>query len=197
MSESDNRRYYLSRGRCPSCGGKNPVIEGHTLCIDCKRVHDEGQDKRRELWRDTGRCTRCGRERDDWHKMCSACRAYMSDIKRQNSFKAKQRRDRLRAKGFCTRCGETWAEPGHAWCKRCAERHNADTRGEEYRAKVNARRQERREAGLCIDCGSPSLGRQLCPKCAEARRESAQKYRILQRIKREVEEARRANASCR
>ena len=193
MGEKENRRYYLSQGRCPRCGGKNPLIEGRCLCIECQKKHDEEQVKRRNLWRETGRCTRCGRERDDWHKMCPQCREYMSDIRRDNARKAKERRDQLRAKGFCTLCGRTWAEPGRAWCKKCEERHKEYTKGEEYRAKVKARRQQRREAGLCIDCGKPALGKQCCPECIARRKDSTRKYQIIQRIKREAEEA-RANA---
>ena len=37
-------------------------------------------------------------------------------------------------------------------------------------AALKARRQERREAGLCIDCGKPSDGKARCPACTDRNR---------------------------
>lgn len=192
MSSKENRAYYLSRGLCPRCGGKSRVVEGRVLCWECQQKKDTGQIQMRNAWREAGRCTRCGRERDSDRVLCASCRAYMSDIRRGGAKAAKDRRDRLREAGMCTRCGKTWAEPGRNWCKKCQQAHKADTKGEEYRAKVNARRRERIEAGLCVDCGKPTKdGGKLCERCRESRRDSVRKYQILQRIKKEADEARR------
>ena len=190
-SRKENRAYYLGRGLCPRCGGKNRVQEGRVLCIECQKKHDDEQINRRKLYKETGRCTRCGAERDDWHKLCARCREYMSDLYRDNAGKSKKRRDDLREKGLCTRCGKTWAEPGRSWCKKCQTAHKGYTKGPEYRAKVNAARQARRDAGLCIDCGAPTEdGKQRCQRCIEMRRDSTRKYQIMRKIKREAEKAR-------
>ena len=190
-----NRKYYLRQGRCPRCGGKNPVQEGRVLCIECQQKHDEGKKQRTILWRETGRCTRCGGERDGKYTLCAKCRAYMSDARRENAKKAKKRRDEWREKGLCTRCGRTWAEPGRRWCKKCENEHNQYTKGQDYRQKVNARREERRAAGLCIDCGKPTDGKHSrCEKCAERQRDSVRKRRIMQRIEREAQMARERTA---
>lgn len=188
-----NRQYYLDRGLCPRCGGKNRVQEGRALCVECQRKHDEDQVSRRKLWREQGRCTRCGAERDGNWIMCAKCRAYMSDLRRRNAEKAKRRRDELREAGKCTRCGETWAEPGRNWCKKCQKAHNERCKGAPYRMKQYERRKERKDAGLCIDCGAPTIdGKARCKRCIEMRRDSSRKYKILQTIKKEAEKARRA-----
>lgn len=187
-----NRRYYLSRGLCPRCGGKNRVQDGRCLCVECQQKHDEEQRNRRDLWRESGRCTRCGAERDSEKKMCAKCREYMADIRHQNAKNAKKRRDKLREAGMCTRCGKTWAESGRTTCKKCANRHNQYCKNPEYRAKQYERRQKRIEAGLCIDCGRPAEdGKQRCPRCIEMRQDSTRKYSIMRTIKREAERTRR------
>ena len=183
MYSKENRAYYLNRGRCPRCGGKNPVIDGRVLCFECQDKHDREQVERRKAWQEEGRCTRCGRERDSEKVLCATCREYMRDIKHGGAQAAKDRRDWLREAGMCTRCGKTWAEPGRFWCKKCQAEHRRTTKGEEYRKKVNARRQERKEAGLCIDCGAPSNGQLRCQKCNEARMDSTRKYRIIKRLR--------------
>ena len=192
MSSKANRAYYLSRGLCPRCGGKNRVQEGRCLCIECQKKHDEDQTERRKLWRETGLCTRCGGERDGWQKMCADCREYMSDIKRENAKKAKARRDALKMKGLCVKCGKTWEELGRTMCKSCLEKHRITCAKESYREKVRQRRKERVEAGLCIDCGKPTEdGKQRCARCIEMRRDSGRKYTIKRRMEREAQEARK------
>jgi len=188
----DNRSYYLSRGRCPRCGGKNPCVEGRVLCIECQQKHDEQQIQMRDKWRESGLCTRCGGERDSWRKLCANCRVYMSDLRRGNAKAAKERRDRLRDAGMCTRCGKTWAEPGRSWCAKCQQRHRAETKDDDNRRKDKERREARRAAGLCIDCGRPTgNGHARCQECLAARRDSNRKYVIMQKIKNQAEQARR------
>lgn len=195
MYTNANRQYYLSQGRCPRCGGKNPVQPGRPLCRECQQKHDDEQRERRARWRDEGRCTRCGRERDDPEKvMCAKCRDYMHIIRHNDAENAKERRDMLREHGICTRCGIRYAEPLRAWCYVCAKKHRRYTAGNETQiARAKERREERRAAGLCIDCGRPSDGKSRCPRCTEMRRDSTRKYQIIKRIEREAEEARRRN----
>ena len=189
------RLYYLSQGRCPSCGGKNPVIPGRVLCFECQAVHDDGYKQRRETWKAEGRCTRCGAERDDpRRKMCAKCRERMRDATRQHPEKGKERREKLRERGLCTNCGKMAAEPGRSWCKLCHARKREMSRTPENRERVKNVRQRRTDAGVCIDCGNPLEGlKWRCPACTQKQKESAQKYRIIKRIEKRAEEARRRN----
>jgi len=197
VSRKENRAYYLSRGLCPRCGGKAPVQPGRVLCKECQQKHDNDQKARRAKWKDEGRCTRCGRERDDPEKaMCAKCRKYMHDLRKGGAEYAKERRDMLREHGICTRCGIRYAEPFRAWCSKCQQKHRKETAGDPKQiARAKERREVRKAAGLCIDCGRPSEGKSRCPRCAEARQESVRKYRIIKRIDAEIaklrEESRR------
>lgn len=196
MSSKDNRLYYLRQGRCAACGGKNPVIKGQTLCIECNQKHNDSHNARKRAWRESGLCTRCGAERDSERRMCKRCREYSADLRKMNSENAKKWRAKQRAKGFCTRCGKTWAEPGMSWCRKCQIIHRRETNNDDQRQKTRERRQKRIEAGLCIDCGAPAkTGSKRCERCIEMRRDSSQKYRIKKKLEKQIEEARRqANA---
>lgn len=96
--------------------------------------------------------------------------------------------------GICVVCGKTWAEPGRARCGKCSERMNMlkrirdpdGRRNAEYLAKL---RQQRKDAGQCVDCGK-TTGGGYCPACAKKHRERMQKVRIIARIEREAREAR-------
>ena len=176
---SENRQYYLSRGRCPRCGGKNPVAEGRKQCAECMQRQKARHDAKVALWREEGRCTRCGSEREDerW-KLCQACRTFCAGKNRHNAENAKARREALKAKGFCEQCGKTWAEPGRVRCKKCLEKNRTAGRREQARALFVERRNARREAGLCIDCGAPTEGKARCPRCLERNVDSNRIYRI-------------------
>lgn len=191
-SHKENRRYYLRTGRCPRCGGKNPLMPGRSLCWDCAKKHDDQQNVRRAEWKSTGLCARCGGERDSKYKTCAKCRAYMTVLRRKKAAEEKERRDVLRDKGLCTRCGKTWAEPGRAWCRKCADQHKRYTKSDAYREKHRAWLEERVNAGKCIDCGAAVRdGRLRCDRCNEMRKDSNRKYRITQRIKQEAKRNRR------
>lgn len=187
-----NRQYYLSRGRCPRCGGKNPLQEGRVLCIECQKKHDDEQNERRKRWKSEGRCTRCGSDSGGEGTLCPKCKAYMTDIRRNNAQVCKNRRERLRMEGKCTRCGIRYAELGRSWCRKCLDTHKAYTNSADQRAKTQKRRESLVAAGLCIDCGKPTNnGMKRCDACLAARRDSTRKYKILKRIDKEAEEARR------
>ena len=71
-----NRAYYLSRGLCPVCGGKNPVRAGMKSCLDCAVRAGEYRKKRSERLRAAGLCTVCGGTVEDVNYVtCRACRA--------------------------------------------------------------------------------------------------------------------------
>lgn len=188
-----NRMYYLNNGKCPRCGGKRPVVKGYVLCEVCKKKHDDTYKERREQWRNEGLCIRCGRERAEGRMQCEKC---LERDRKESQKYHKEWRDKTKEKGFCISCGATWAEPGHVYCKKCLKKKSRDYSQSEYKDKGNQKRRELRkqriEAGLCIDCGLPNDGiTQRCPKCAEARRDSARKYAIQKRTKKQAEEARR------
>lgn len=66
-----NTAYYLSIGRCPKCGGANPVEEGFKRCLQCAAK----QAKRRKRYFAEGRCSSCGGVREDpGFKTCRKCR---------------------------------------------------------------------------------------------------------------------------
>ena len=187
-----NRQYYLSRGRCPRCGGKNPLQKGRVLCIECQQKHDEEQNERRKRWKAEGRCTRCGSDKGGPGTLCPDCKAYMTDIRRNNAQVCKARRDRLRMEGKCTRCGIRYAELGRSWCRKCLDAHKAYTNSAEQRAKTQKRREALVAAGRCIDCGKPTNnGKKRCDDCLAARRDSTIKYKILKKMDAEAAKARR------
>ena len=115
-----NRQYYLSRGRCPRCGGKHPVLEGRVLCEECQAKHDEEQIERRKRWKTEGKCTRCGSERGGDGVLCPKCKAYMTDIRHNNAQVCKDRRERFRMEANVHAAAyamPSWAEAGaeSAW----------------------------------------------------------------------------------
>jgi len=75
-----NTAYYLSQGRCPRCGGKQPVEPGLKRCKQCGIKESQGRARRRKQLAATGRCPSCGRPREDAEfKTCRHCRGYIRD----------------------------------------------------------------------------------------------------------------------
>lgn len=188
-----NREYYLSRGRCPRCGGKNPVEDGKARCRECGVKESERLRARKARWIAAGLCSRCGGPLDgDGKKTCIECREYAAQFQPQKAEAAKAVYDALKESGHCVRCKTRWAEAGRAYCGICLNEHkqwqkNYDPDGDKKRQQ----RRERVEAGLCIDCNAPTEdGKQRCQRCVEKRRDSTRKYKIRQRIKREADRAR-------
>ena len=75
----ENTAYYLSMGRCPKCGGANPVEKGFKRCRPCAVK----QAQRRQRYITEGRCSSCGGIREDSnYKTCRKCiertRAYIA-----------------------------------------------------------------------------------------------------------------------
>ena len=70
-----NRAYYLQRGKCPRCGGQNPVEPGYNRCRQCAVKVSEQRKRRREALKRMGLCPSCGGSRDDdTFTTCSRCR---------------------------------------------------------------------------------------------------------------------------
>lgn len=193
MSSTEQRRanieYYLSRGRCPHCGGENPVIPGGKLCTYCREKRLSRLCEKRIERAENGLCTKCGKPCEDKrYRWCEACRE--DERVRRGKIKAISRKkwyDKQREEGKCVVCGG-WAVPGRSRCRGCLDKMNKyhkqyDPTG----AKKREYRQKRIEAGLCIDCGRTAVdGKSRCKRCLSARNDSTIKYKIQQRTRREA-----------
>lgn len=185
-----NYEYYIGRGRCPKCWGKNPVMPGKRVCAVCASKKSESLKKRRTLRREQGLCTRCGKPLPEGSKyvQCEVCRAYIGTFRAFN----KRRYEGLKAAGKCVKCGG-WAEPGRTMCRKCLEDHKAyeQSYGDAYKEKKRARREAYKAVGLCIDCGAPTDGEHTrCKRCRDMRMDSVRKYRINKRFEKQAKEAR-------
>ena len=191
VSERDraNRLYYLNAGRCPNCGGKRPVVKGKKRCAECMERERQRKKELHDQRKSDGLCLRCGGPRDDKYMTCSKCREKDAAFKRNDKAAYNVRK----ALGMCVDCGVNAAEAGRVLCKKCMNRRKVHNRiSDPGWTKKYERRKRLIEAGLCIDCSKPTLnGKQRCPTCIEARRDSTRKYQIKQRIQREADEARR------
>lgn len=107
----------------------------------------------------------------------------------------KERYRWYKERGICTTCGRTWAEPGKVRCKACEAKIAAchEKRREERRQAKQEQRQQRIAAGICTECGKrpATEGMRMCPRCRAMRNDSTRKYKIMKRIERDVQEARR------
>jgi len=179
-----NREYYLRNGRCPMCSGKRPVEPGTHRCRECAIRECNNKAARKQRWIDAGKCSRCGGElADDGRKTCPECRRKASKFKKRNKEQKKAIAEERKQEGKCVRCAIRWAEAGHVHCKQCLQEMRE--RYKQYDpdgAKRREKRQQRIDAGLCIDCGRPTEGgRKRCQRCIDMRRESGRKYKIHQR----------------
>ena len=109
-----------------------------------------------------------------------------------------------RARGLCPKCGKNPPAAGRKTCVPCSERERAGERARYARAKAEGipyggrnlesrrrmarernrkRRSERREAGLCTQCGDrpPVGGGTVCEPCAETRRAAERKLYAVRR----------------
>lgn len=190
-----NAAYYLSRGRCYRCREHNPVEPGKTQCPECLKKALERSRAKLVQRREAGRCVCCGGPlADDGKRSCPKCRerAKRNRLKQRN--KILWRYNDRKNEGKCVDCGVAWAEPGRVRCRKCIGRHVAKTKASEQRTGSKAKLvQQRRELGLCLDCGKPTEnGYRLCQKHLESHRDSVRKYKIRKRLKQEAERERLA-----
>ena len=181
-----NYAYYLGNGNCPRCHGLRKVEPGKSTCAVCAEQIRQSSQKRRDRWREEGRCHSCGRElTDDRFVTCEVCRN-VRGMRRSRNMKAK--REAWKAEGKCAECGKRWAEAGKTMCKPCLKALNERLkRNDPGNVKKYAWRQKRIDAGLCIDCGRKTEdGKQRCRRCREMRRDSEIKYRIKKKMEREA-----------
>ena len=105
----------------------------------------------------------------------------------------KERYQWYKARGICISCGASWSEPGRVRCKVCHDKHE---RSRDRVAQIEMERRNRaawREAGLCTVCGKRQAddGRRTCAHCRAVAVDRDRKYRILRRMDKEADEARR------
>lgn len=177
-----NYRYYLSIGKCPHCGGRNPVEPGHNRCRECGLRYSEQMHNRREFRRANGLCTRCGRPLPEGHQyvQCDECRTYVQSFYKFNKARYESRKEQ----GLCVKCG-AFAEPGKTMCKKCLDQWHESENREMYREQKRQKRKECREKGLCIDCYTRKVepGHTRCKRCRDLRMDSTRKYRINMKLK--------------
>jgi hypothetical protein len=195
QQDKANRMYYLNAGRCPSCGGKRPVVEGETRCSVCREKERQRKREKHDRWLASGLCTRCGKPRDEaGYLKCIACRD-----KAKAYYKAHPEKYNTRKiMGMCVDCGRMAAEAGKVLCKKCAEKRKARSiENDPGWDKKYERRKRLIADGLCISCGKPTdrEGKSRCSVCLARQRDSTRKYQILKRMDREAEEARRRSCS--
>lgn len=122
----------------------------------------------------------------------------MGRTKAEKAAADKERTLWYESRGLCNKCGREYATPGRKTCKTCRAKNRASWERhdpEHLRTTVNrkALRDARIAAGLCHACGAPAApGRKMCERCLALRRDSTRKYKIIHRIDREAERARRA-----
>lgn len=192
-TERENRKYFRSRGLCPTCHGKRRAEPGMKQCDVCLEVKRERAKRRMDRFRAEGRCSRCGAQMgDDKHATCEKCRQYSQKYTDKGNERLKLIYESRKMRGLCVRCGSGWVQAGRSLCPKCLELSKQENKrydpdGQKRRDRVA----KRRAAGLCIDCGKPAVeGRIRCAKCAAARRDSTKKYEIMKKIEREAQKAR-------
>lgn len=130
-------------GLCLQCGGTR--AEGHkSMCSRCiQKLADKYARQKQE-----NKCVNCG-EKITKGSRCKLC----AD---QQSAQAKIRRESYKASSLCRRCGEP-ALLSH--CEKCL-------------LKMRNITKERRDNGLCRNCGCPTSDKSRCNKCKEINRQS-------------------------
>lgn len=189
----ENYMYYVRNGKCPRCGGQHPLQRGKRVCLECSLKQSEQRREKRKFCRENRLCTRCGKPlpEDSRYVQCQDCRDYNNAYMKFDKALYESKKNA----GKCVKCGG-WAEPGRTMCRKCLDKHTSyvQSYGEAYLEKRRRRRQERIAAGLCIDCGQPTdNGHTRCKSCRDARMDSTRKYRIIKKIEKEAEQARRGN----
>ena len=126
------------------------------------------------------------------YKTCPRCRKSRARHQKQYSIDNKERYYWLKKKGICVSCGREYAEPGRVRCAQCRKKTiESQKKYDPDHSKRYARREAKKNAGLCIDCGRPTVNGHLrCPRCIEMRRDSDRKFRIIKKIEREARKAR-------
>lgn len=161
-TKANNRRMLCL---CVECGA--PTNGDKNLCVKCGSRQAEAKRKQRELRKEQGLCSRCGKPVTKG-TICDECKEYHREVR--NTF-AKY--------GLCTRCGKNPIFGDERTCPECrADRSviNAKYRAL-HREEINSRERElnkirykeRKEQGICTRCGKnkASNGKFTCIPCRE------------------------------
>ena len=115
------------------------------------------------------------------------------------AYKAAIYYDRKKA-GVCTMCGkeDAYTMIGKARCAECAERNNESHRkSQRHREWFRDRYRERKENGLCVDCGKPALeGHVRCAYHSGRRNKSTKEWLKRKQEKEGVNFPRGGNGFC-
>ena len=160
----DRRR---ESGLCINCAEPaNPADGGFETCAHCRERRQMRIDRRKAV----GECGKCGRPVEGDNTACTDCleRRRLNyhptkEMLSRRAAAAMSRYYRRREAGLCGHC-ETPALPGLSFCFR---------HGSEARARARERKEARKDAGLCTQCGRKPArrGYLLCSTHqAEARR---------------------------
>lgn len=97
-------------------------------------------------------CQACGKDLDRKGIYCIKCNEIYNNLKHNHMMK-------IHNQNKCTTCSKTMDREG--WlCKSCCNKLNK---------RGKTRSQERREKGLCVQCGTPITEFIYCRKCLDAR----------------------------
>ena len=155
---------------CPQCGHSHDGVT--TLCLSCLCDMRKAQRELRRARRDQGLCEKCGGVREDLALWCRKCR-------KRHYARSCARRDARIRKHLCVFCGNSEDAKG---------RLCSDCRGEfskHHRDRNRVIVESRRQANLCIQCGSPvsHAGKPRCVECTmklkERNRRASEKQRRL------------------
>lgn len=149
--ESRMERYYWLKAHhiCVVCG-KQPAFHTYTMCPDCME------------------------------RNANSCANYQAkngaEYQAGRRVRLKRQYDQRKAAGICTKCGRRPAAPGRTKCRYCLEYDNAVHRVKSEGRAVAQARIDRRDAGLCMDCGKPAEpGYCFCEDCLVPRRAHGKK----------------------
>jgi len=143
-----------------------------------KEINRKSRTKLRDKRREQGLCVNCGKTNDRENKvLCSEC-ANKAKIKKQE-----------KEKGLCKKCKKENDRPGERLCNECFVKYNIKKEKQHEKQKEYVRnsrakiRQNRKEQGLCTECGMPNdrEGKLFCTSC-HIRYSEIQKKRYNEKI---------------
>ena len=165
------RKKRFDAGFCASCG-KQPPKPRKSTCTSCIAKATVRQRNLRSTRNETGLCATCGKNPKRPKKTnCTQCGAYFADQQREL-------REQRITDGLCSLCGKrpprTTAAPIGRPAKKslCCEPCMKKQRDAQQKRRKAGQTlpQQRRKAGLCIDCGSPDPIKVRCLVCLKKNR---------------------------
>ena len=154
-----------SKSLCIRCK-KNPKAEGFSNCHPCREYcSNKGKEKRLERI-NSGKCSRCGGEKTGIYKDKLDCEKCVNLLKKRK----KNYREKLSKNGFCDRCYKNKVVKGMSKCVQCLENQKNH-------------RYDRKQNGLCIECGDKLHTKSLCFNCLSKRKQKIFDRRRVRAVK--------------